>query len=328
MKISIIVPIYKTEKYIELCIRSILQQTYKDFELILVNDCTPDGSLNKAEQCLSEYQGSLPEVHVISFPENRGSAAARKAGMKAATGDYVIQIDSDDFVAPEMVEKMATKAEESKADIVICDFMYLFPDGSEHHMSVCPPKTPHECMKAVLNGIMHASLCNKLIRRNLYTEHALYPTKGINMREDFSVVYRAFYFAQSVAYVPFPLYYYRRNQNTSLSRRNSPDVREQTHRLICEMKTFQTSHLMKDSLQRAFRTFYASILADTLLYGTPSEVKKYHADYAGIHFSDVCRHPVLPFYYKLAALLYFSHLSWLNQPFSHFFLAIKHAFHK
>ena len=328
MKISIIVPIYKVEKYVGQCIRSILQQTYKDIELILVNDCTPDDSLTIAQQCIKEHQGRLPEIRIISFPENRGLAAARKAGMVAATGDYVISFDSDDFVAPDIVEQLAKEAEETDADIVICDFMYHFPDGSERHVAVRPPQAPSDCMIAVLNGRMHASFCNKLIRRSLYIDHDLYPTEGINMREDFSVMYRAFYFARSVSYVPRPLYFYRRNHANSLSKERSPKIRQQTHRLITLMKAFQTTYPLDDRQQAAFRVFYASNLAATLLYGTLDEVQKYHADYADLRFSDVRRNPVLPFYYKIAAMFYFSHCRLLIPLFSKLFLVLKHAFHK
>ena len=123
--VSIIVPIYNVEQYISKCIESILAQTYRDFELILVDDGSPD---NCGKIC-DEYAKQDSRVHVI-HQENKGVSAARNAGISLAKGEYIMLVDSDDFITENMLEKMHDCIAESGSDIVICG-MNTFLDGEE-----------------------------------------------------------------------------------------------------------------------------------------------------------------------------------------------------
>lgn len=115
-KLSMIVPVYNTEKYLRECIDSILAQTFRDFELILVNDGSTDGS----GAICDEYAIKDPRIQVI-HQENGGVTRARKAAMGAASGNWIGFVDSDDWISPDMFEVMLEKAENSEAQIVICD---------------------------------------------------------------------------------------------------------------------------------------------------------------------------------------------------------------
>ena len=114
---SVIVPVYKVEKYIHQCVDSILAQSFSDFELILVDDGSPD---NCGAIC-EEYAAKDPRVKVV-HKENGGLSDARNVGLEMATGEYVLFVDSDDWVAPDMYEKMVRRAEETGADVVGCDY--------------------------------------------------------------------------------------------------------------------------------------------------------------------------------------------------------------
>jgi glycosyltransferase involved in cell wall biosynthesis len=112
MKISIITTVYNIEKYISKCIESLLAQTYKDIEIIIVDDCGNDGSM----EIVSRYDDE--RIKIIKHSENMGAGWARRHGIEAATGDYIITIDGDDWISPTFIEDLVNNAKETNADIV------------------------------------------------------------------------------------------------------------------------------------------------------------------------------------------------------------------
>ena len=97
-KVSVIVPIYKVEPFIERCARSLFEQTLDDIEYIFVNDCTPDKSMEVLSRVLEDYPGRKEQVRIITMPVNSGLPKVRRAGLEVASGDYIIHCDSDDWV--------------------------------------------------------------------------------------------------------------------------------------------------------------------------------------------------------------------------------------
>lgn len=128
-KVSVIIPVYNTEKYLVKCLESVCQQTLKDIEIICVNDCSPDNSL----QILQEYAEKDSRIKIIDFNENKGVSAARNAGIQEARGEFLGFVDSDDFIDLNFYEKLYQKAAESGADVVKgniydCDENGLHPE--------------------------------------------------------------------------------------------------------------------------------------------------------------------------------------------------------
>ena len=130
-KISIIVPVYKAQAYIRKCLTSLLKQTLTDYELIFVNDGTPDNSM----EIIKEYDD--PRIKIIN-QENTGAGAARNVGMKAAKGEYLSVLDADDFFEPQMLETLYNKAKEEKADIVVCGYR-IFDDRKQRSTQELAP---------------------------------------------------------------------------------------------------------------------------------------------------------------------------------------------
>ena len=120
-KVSVIVPVYGVEKYIERCDRSLFEQTLEDIEFIFVDDCTPDKSIEILKNVLEDYPLRKKQVLIISHEKNMGLPIARQSGLKVASGDYIIHCDSDDWVDTTMYEKMYNKAIEDGSDVVVCD---------------------------------------------------------------------------------------------------------------------------------------------------------------------------------------------------------------
>ena len=129
-EVSIIVPVYQVEKYIRQCVDSILAQTFTDFELILVDDGSKDGS---GEIC-DEYAGMDERVKVV-HKENGGLSDARNRGMDQAVGKYFMFVDSDDYIAPTMLESLYSSMRRENADIVVCNFRFTFDNASEKNFS-------------------------------------------------------------------------------------------------------------------------------------------------------------------------------------------------
>ena len=118
-QVSIIVPVFKVEKYIEQCARSVLGQSYPCIQFIFVDDFTPDRSIELLEALIDkEYSGLKDTITIIRKPVNEGLPQARKTGVQAATGDYIMHVDSDDWIEPDAAEKLVAKAEETGADVV------------------------------------------------------------------------------------------------------------------------------------------------------------------------------------------------------------------
>lgn len=110
MKVSIIIPIYNVSDYIERCLTSVMVQTYKDIECILVDDCTPDDSIEKCQRMISEYQGNI-EFIILHHKRNRGLSAARNTGTDAASGEFIYYLDSDDEITSDCISLMAKEIE-------------------------------------------------------------------------------------------------------------------------------------------------------------------------------------------------------------------------
>ncbi len=162
-KVSIIVPVYKVEAYLKKCVDSLVAQTYGNIEIILVDDGSPDA----CPQICDEYSKKYAPVHVI-HTENHGLSAARNTGLAATTGDFILFIDSDDWVAPEMVEKMYYAIEINGADVCVCALKESFNEDTLANiadMTFCE-YGKEEFYNRILNDYnCYGYACNKLIRK-------------------------------------------------------------------------------------------------------------------------------------------------------------------
>ena len=133
MKVSVLVPVYGVEKYIERCVRSLFEQTYPDLEYVFVNDCTPDNSIEILKKVKEEYPQKKDAVRFVNHAKNRGLAAARNTAYDNVTGDFVTIVDSDDWLELDAVEALVKKQGETCADIVSGNALMYFPDRVDKH---------------------------------------------------------------------------------------------------------------------------------------------------------------------------------------------------
>lgn len=203
MKVSVIIPVYNAERFLRPCLDSVYAQTLRDFEVILINDGSADSSL----EIIREYMDRYPEKTICRTVDNGGQGRAKNFGLDLAAGEFVINIDSDDSIAPDMLEKMVAAAEQNDADVSICDF-YRVEDGKKIYESAMLSSHP---MSAV------GQCWNKLFRRSLIGD-VRYPV-GL-WYEDTEFSGKLLIRSRKTVFVPEALYYYRighpstmRNQN-------------------------------------------------------------------------------------------------------------------
>jgi glycosyltransferase involved in cell wall biosynthesis len=212
-KVSVIIPVYGVEKYIERCARSLFEQTLDDIEYIFVDDCSPDKSIAILENIIKEYQPRLNKEHknvrIEKMSQNSGLPNVRRYGIKLATSDYIAHCDSDDWVDVHMYEEMYNKAIEEDADVVVCDFCSTDCENEQYSKGLISKERENVIVDVLLWRIA-GCLWNKLVRRKEYTDHDLnYPTH--NMGEDAALIVQILWNAKRISYLPKPLYYYYTN---------------------------------------------------------------------------------------------------------------------
>lgn len=215
MKVSVIIPIYKVEAFIERCATTLMEQTLREVEYIFVDDATPDRSIRILEEVVARYPERKEQVRIVHHEENKGLPAARNTGLTLATGEYIFHCDSDDYVEPTMLEELYHATKTQDADIVWCDWYLTFAEN-ERYMKQPSFGTPMEALKAMLSGGMKFNVWNKLVRRPLYTENGIEFPSGYGMGEDMTMM-MLFAHAQKVAYVPKAYYHYVKTNTNAFS---------------------------------------------------------------------------------------------------------------
>lgn len=234
MSISVIIPIYKVEKFIERCTRSLMEQTFHDVEYLFVDDASPDASIEILNKVIEDYPERQPHVKILTHKENKGLPAARNTGLSVATGEYVFHCDSDDYVETDMLEVLYNAARSNDADIVWCDYYITYPN-SERYLKQPNYTKPEDALKGMLHGGMKYNVWNKLVRRNLYEDnHIEFPT-GYSMGEDMTMML-LFSYAYKVVYVNKAFYHYVQNNSASLTRTFRPahleELKYNTNRVL------------------------------------------------------------------------------------------------
>lgn len=215
--ISVIVPIFKAENYLQRCVDSIRNQTLRNIEIILVDDGSPDNSGHLCDR-YAEEDARIRVIH----KENGGLRTARAAGVALANGEYIAQIDPDDWIDETMLEELLSCAREENADMVICDFIQYCNDEASQKSQQPSALTHSAVFEGILSGTLHASLCNKLILRKLFSQESFLPS-SITMLEDMATcVHILTHHHIKPAYLPKAFYHYDCTINpSSISVRNT-----------------------------------------------------------------------------------------------------------
>ena len=220
--VSILIPLYRVEQYVETCLRSVLEQDYPRLEVVIVDDASPDKSIEIAERLCTEANPKAHTFKLIRHSENRGAAIARQSASEVASGDLLLFLDSDDYLMrPDAVRLIADKMTSENADLVLFGWTELF----RHRERTTIPfhfSDPVALSAAIISGKTPGYLCNKCYRRELFLTHAHF-FEGCDMWEDIAVTAVYSYHAERIAYLDLSLYMYRRTNENALTYRLTPE---------------------------------------------------------------------------------------------------------
>lgn len=205
--ISILIPIYNVEPYISKCIQSVMAQTYTgEMECIIVDDCGSDQSVAIVTRLIEEYNAPI-EFRIIHHEHNRGLAAARNTAVAAAKGEFIIHVDSDDWIEPTMVDELVKKQQETDADIVSCNAIAHYPN-SEVPLVEPDYASKDEMMSRIIKMTLDHVIWRRLIRAALYKDNNISAVEGVNIGEDHYTMPRLLFYAKMFAKCDKALYHY------------------------------------------------------------------------------------------------------------------------
>lgn len=207
-QISVIIPVYGTEKFIARCLDSVLSQTFADFEIVVVNDCTPD----KAMEIIGQYAADHDNIRIVEHKTNMGLMMARKSGYRAATGKYVVFLDSDDTIPEDALKTLYSAISDSEQKIVAGGFCYIRDNGTtEVH---CPARTgafgAKEAIELCLQGKMNHNLAFAIFDRGLFDKNYVTLPNQTNA-EDLILFYQLVREAGAIKIIPELVYNYYQN---------------------------------------------------------------------------------------------------------------------
>lgn len=276
IKVSVIIPVYNAEKFIERCLESVIHQSLSDIELIIVNDGSKDGSLD----ILRKYKNQYSNVVLIE-QENTGQGVARNRAIEVAQGDFLSFVDSDDYIEKDMLKILYQNAIENDADIVVCnwdeidenDQVLNYIDHEYYHNKIFDSK---EIIKEFLNGedqLIEGFSWNKLIKRSLFTTYGIeYPNM---IFEDIPTIFKLLIKANRCVYLNNRLYHYVQHNNSTVHSRNVQGVKD----YVMALQMIKDI-LMEGGLIKEFESDY-------LIYSSHRLLREYGFSYEKIQSSKV-----------------------------------------
>ena len=215
--VSILVPIYNVEPYIERCARSLFEQTYPNLEFVFVDDASTDKSIEILQRVIKDYPKWYEHVIILYHDRNLGLAAARNTLINKCKGEFLIHVDSDDWIEPKAIDLLVKRQLETNADVVTGSYIsHIIKDGSEKTKKcIVPDKDRLATLKDMLKVGSYVATWNRLIRSSLYRYNNIRWVEGIDAGEDKLITPRLIYCSRKVATCDSITYHYNRNNTYS-----------------------------------------------------------------------------------------------------------------
>lgn len=251
-KVSVIIPLYGVEAFVERCATSLMQQTLPEVQFIFVDDAAKDRSAEVLEKTLQNFPHRRADVKVVHHEQNLGLPAARNTGLREAEGEYIFHCDGDDFVEAEMLEQLYAFAKARNLDAVWCDWFLSYAQ-SERLMKQPAFASAEEAVRAMLSGGMKYNVWNKLIRRSVYERSGVVFPSGYGMGEDMTII-RLFAHCHRVDYLPKAFYHYVKTNASSFCQVYSDrHIAELRHNVLTTLADLQ--RVYGTTLEKEFAFF-------------------------------------------------------------------------
>ena len=253
-KVSVLVPFYNVEKYVGRCVESLFSQTYSNIEYVFVNDCTPDNSMDIINEYIDKFNVRNKCV-IINHEVNKGISASRNDCLDNATGDYILFIDSDDYIDKDMVELLVKAAIENNADISGCGYIEEYKDRRVQ-MPQRYTNNHVEMMRAITLLTIKGVMWKLLIRRSIVEENQVRFIPDNTMVDDYLFCCQVFFYAKSFASVDKCMYHYIQYNPNNYSKTREFNITSQAKAIIKTEEFYKENgvyELVKDELlQRKF----------------------------------------------------------------------------
>lgn len=251
MKVSVIVPVYNVEDFLGRCLDSLTEQTYQDYEIICINDCSPDNSA----EILNSYQDKYPDlIKVFHNQENMGLGKTREKALSLANGDYILFVDSDDYVKSDYISSYTRALKEDDYDIVIGGYI----------RDIAGKKTVHLLSDSVWSSVTYAIACAKLFKKSFIINNGLKFT-GVSCGEDIYFSLSAYYCGARTKIIDYAGYYYYYNSNSITG---SMDYKKNHEQIMSELfSTFLANYDLKalpEDNQRVIEYVYLANMINAL----------------------------------------------------------------
>lgn len=312
MKVSIIIPIFKVEKYIKRCLESVISQDYSDIECILVNDCSPDDSFSIAKDFVDKYTGHI-SFSLVSHNINKGLSEARNTGINRSKGDYIYFLDSDDAIPNDAISNLVQAAtHHGYPEIVYGCTIGVQLDGS--HSEVDSPNLKsfignENILLGNLNNEWTRIACNKLIRKDLFFIHKTYFEPGL-LNEDELWSFEVSTYINSLIFCDKVTYLYYVGDSNSITRSRPSAKSFKDNITILERKKdylhkVQASSALAQNIYRlVFSTYYSMFRAQMDKNLMKESKKRFQDILASLKIIDNYNNYTIPFYMKLVFYLF------------------------
>lgn len=312
MKVSIIIPIFKVEKYIKRCLESVVSQDYSDIECILVNDCSPDDSFSIAKYFVDKYTGHI-SFSLVSHNINKGLSEARNTGINRSKGDYIYFLDSDDAIPNDAISNLVQAAtHHGYPEIVYGRTIGVQLDGS--HSEVDSPNLKsfignENILLGNLNNEWTRIACNKLIRKDLFFIHKTYFEPGL-LNEDELWSFEVSTYINSLIFCDKVTYLYYVGDSNSITRSRPSAKSFKDNITILERKKdylhkVQASSALAQNIYRlVFSTYYSMFRAQMDKNLMKESKKRFQDILASLKTIDNYNNYTIPFYMKLVFYIF------------------------
>lgn len=280
VEVSVIIPIYNVEKYLNDCLLSIVNQTFKHYEVILVND----GSSDKSYEIAKKYSEEYGFINLIN-KENQGLGAARNTGLEQANGKYILFVDSDDYISSEYISKLYNAAEKSNSDIVICGHEKIYEDNKSNSLQMldldCSKLYSNiEVLKFIFKRKIRCYAWDKIYKKELFDKHNIKYLEG-RLYEDILTTIKLISISDKICFVNDSLYNYRIRKGNITSIKNEKSIVDLNYS-INEVNKYIKNLKLDDKLKNElinFNTSYILGSLDMLSIYTSYNCKLFYKEY-------------------------------------------------
>lgn len=307
-KLSVIIPVYKAEQFIERCCKSLFEQTLDSIEYIFVDDCSPDNSVAKIREIASRYPEREPMVKILTHTPNRGVSFSRQQGLEAATGEFVIHCDSDDWVDLDMYKSMYDTAIRDNADVVCCDYVVEYADGRQKK-ALCNEKDL--CSEIVFNlAPQTGSLWSKIVRlSNLRNAKVSFPM-NTNWGEDFCVSIAGLILSKKTVCLSECFYHYWQNSE-SITHTISPKRCDELLTVADYVTEFLTRTGRLGQYAFELNSLKYQCKAPLLMFPEVRDINKWKRLYTECH-KDIMKYNY-PLYLRMASVCIINNMGWIGR---------------